>query len=359
MKRILIVNNNLEAGGAERQLFYITRNLIKTSHVEFLVLEKKGEFVKRLEELGVKISIAASKKGWKLSREIRKYALKGNFNIVLAFLPTCNLACELSTLPIKRHKVYAGARNANPDFITNKKYRLYYWAHLLSDGVISNSEKNKEDILQINKLINPEKIHVVRNILPDISIDTTSAAQESDSPIRIAVAANYRPQKNLLSVLQAILSSRESITGKIFIDWYGLPIGTDYEKGRTFIKEHSLESIINLNPPTNDVLSKYAEADVVGLFSLFEGFPNSICEAILMGKMVITTPVSDIPMLLEGTQNILCASADSRDIAESLLMLSTMSKQKIAEVGTANKENYAYMFKEQNIIQQIEQIVKP
>lgn len=357
MKRLLIVNNNLQVGGAERQLYYIARNLVKEFYIEFLVLSKTGEFVSKIEDLGINIMEVKYSSLWNLSRIIREYAIKSHFDVLLSFLPLCNIACELSIFPIKRYKVYAGARSANPDFLTKKKYRLYYWAHSLADGVISNSLKNKSDILKINKLLPEKKVHVIRNILPINYVDTEGYSSRLDK-IHIVVAANYRPVKNLLGLLEAIKSVKNEIEGKLLIDWYGLNVGTDFQNGISIIQEFGLNTIIRLNSATRDVFATYATADVVGLFSLFEGFPNSICEAILMGKMVIVTPVSDISTLLAGTGNIIAKSSTSNDIAQALVKLTKMGIDEIEYIGKNNKVAFENMFNEIQICNQIKAIIE-
>ena len=35
------------------------------------------------------------------------------------------------------------------------------------------------------------------------------------------------------------------------------------------------------------------DADAVGIFSIYEGLSNTICEAMCLGKIVITTDISD------------------------------------------------------------------
>ena len=58
-------------------------------------------------------------------------------------------------------------------------------------------------------------------------------------------------------------------------------------------------------------------SDVVALFSLWEGLPNSICEAMALGKPVIMTRISDYSTLVDGN-GVTCDPLDEQSICDAL-----------------------------------------
>jgi teichuronic acid biosynthesis glycosyltransferase TuaC len=63
----------------------------------------------------------------------------------------------------------------------------------------------------------------------------------------------------------------------------------------------------------------YGAADAVALPSYFEGFPAVVCETMLSGRTIVTTPVGGIPEIVaHGSNGILVSPRDARALAESL-----------------------------------------
>ena len=355
-KKILIFTNSLQPGGAERQLVYLAQALLPKHEVHFLIYDKKGVFVDFLDQLGIVIHTFLRKGFWKSSRDLRTFIHRERFDVVVSYLPECNMISILAGLPSKSWHIITGARSANPKYVTDPKLRWYYRIHLLSDAVISNSVTNKNDILKVNKWMKADKVNVVYNILSPTDCHSQYTPFK-DGRIHIVVAANYRSVKNLEGVLRALLAMKLQHLEQIHIDWYGLEIDSTLKDGRKFISDNHLEGVIVLHPLTNHVLDVYNEADVVGLFSHFEGLPNSLCEALALGKMVICTPVSDMPLLLKDTYNIVCQSDSPIDIKTGLESLIEIPKEIIVNTGKCNKEQFSSIFNKTNLEGQLLKVI--
>lgn len=356
-KKVLIYSKNLQAGGAERQLVYIASILSRECNVYFMVNEKEGVFVEDLERKGIPIINFRNKSVWRSSRELRYYIKHNNIDTVISYLPECNLISELSAFPFKSWRIIVGARSANPDFVTNRRLRVFYYAHLLANLVISNSEANKRDVLKVNRLLRKDKVRVIYNIL-NPSTHCSSAYQPfMNNRVNLVVAANYRKVKNLDGVLKGLVLLNEEQRKSIHIDWYGLEVDGSMSEGDCFIRENSLDEVITLHPSIDNVLEVYNKADVVGLFSHYEGLPNSLCEALVHGKMIISTPVSDMPFLLSNTNNIVCEDDSSEAISLGLLKLIMADRALIISTGRKNKIRYSSLFSSKSIEQQLLQLI--
>lgn len=356
--KILIVNKSLQVGGAEQQLVKIATYLHGCGHkVSFLLYEKKGDLVSTIEEQNISIYILPSKGLWGLSRYVRDFIKKGHYDSVVSFLPECNLLCVLASLPIKKWRLVTGARSANPNFLKNRKLHLYYYSHIFSDKVISNSETNKKDILHIVPWIK-NKIEVVYNIIePLVPISEDCFISQTSDKISLGIIANYREVKNLKGFLLALSSMPDKFLQRLTVHWYGAEIDDSKRNGIQFIKDKGLEGLVNLHGPITNLSKVYQSMDVIGLFSHYEGLPNSICEALMFGKPVICTPVSDLPYILRGSNNIICDSSDSYDIMRALENLLSIDKSKLLEYGKENKNKYSHFFDETTIKEQVKNII--
>lgn len=356
MKKVLILSKNLQPGGAERQLVYLAKLLSSRFSVFFMVYERKGVFIEELESWGIPIITQEQRSVWGSSRDLRRVIRNSNYDVVVTFLPECNLISELATIPFKRWRVITGARSANPQFITNPRLRIYYYAHLLADIVISNSETNKNDILKVNKLLRENKIQVVYNVFNPAKC-VGSYLPFRNNRINIVVAANFRTVKNLDGLLKALVLLDVEQRGQIHIDWYGLEVDGSYSSGNAFIHTNNLENTISLHPSTDKIYEVLNESDVVGLFSHYEGLPNSLCEALVQGKMVICTPVSDMPLLLNKTDNIVVASDSAEDIKRGFVELLETSRERILSSGSHNAIRFTPIFDVENIHQQLLRLI--
>lgn len=361
MRKILIFNKTLKVGGAERQLFYVAKALMmeKDVQVDFLLCSKTGELIKQVESLGCRIDTISVSGRWSTARKLRQVIQREKYETVLTYLPECNLLSELAAIPSRKWKVVVGARSANPAFLNNWKLRFYYWAHLLADYVISNSHKNANDILSVNHLLSPQRLIVSYNIIEiqDFAGFLNEGSKSTNHLINLVVAANYRDVKNVVGVVKALVLLSKSTLKRIHIDWYGDVVDDSYQEAMSLININCLSPYITLNSSSKNIIEKYHQADVVGLFSHYEGFPNAICEALSVGKMVICTPVSDLPQLLDSSGNIICASSSAEDIAQGLEMLTTRSFAEIACLSELNKRIFEKYFNKSVIISQMRNII--
>ena len=351
-KKYLIFSKNLQAGGAERQLVYTALLLSKYHDVTFMVYEKKGVFIDELETNGIRIVTAKRSGPWRSSRALRKYIRRNEIDTIISYLPECNLISELASIPFKNWRVITGARSANPAFVSNPRLRLYYYAHSLADIVISNSVTNRNDILKVNKFLRKERVQVIYNIIKPAEVNT-DYTPFANNRINIVIAANYREVKNLSGVLKALKLLSDQQRTMLHISWYGLEIDSSLKEGESFIRANRLESVISLYPSTDKLIDIYCNADVVGLFSHFEGLPNSLCEALVIGKMVICTPISDMPILLKDSGNIVTQSDSIEDIYRGFVQLIEADRQTIIMTGDRNRSRFASMFAIESIQQQI------
>jgi glycosyltransferase involved in cell wall biosynthesis len=79
-------------------------------------------------------------------------------------------------------------------------------------------------------------------------------------------------------------------------------------------------------------------ADVIGLFSFYEGLPNVICEGMVLSKPVISSSVSDIAKLLSKNQELTFDPKKTKDILRTLKHIISLNEEKLLTIGKDNRE---------------------
>jgi len=350
--KILCVIDSLGSGGAQRQLVGLAKGFKeKGDDVSFLVYHNENFFKNLLDEAGIQVNEIIESNYLIRLYKMRKFIRKGTFDVVLSFLEAANFICEISALPVRKWKLIVGERSANPDILKSIKLRFYRWFHFLADYVIANSLENLKMVKKINPLLPESKCKVISNIV-DLSQWKPSPEYRPlrHNSLKLLVAGTHLFNKNLNGLIEGVNALDSNEKQKIIIDWYG-KIGSDlsYKKGRDLITKYSLEKIFNFYPETLDLPSKMQEADVIGLFSFYEGLPNVVCEGMATGKPIIASNVSDIPLLISSQNGFICDPNDSKSITDALKNSLTLSKTHLKQMGEASR-NYAMVLFSRDII---------
>lgn len=319
--KILCCIDSLGSGGAQRQLIELAKGFIDKGHeVSFLTYHKIDFFKPELDKYVITNNTIVEKNYLLRLLKVRKAIRKHKPDVVLSFLEASNFMATLSGFPFRKWKLIVGERSANPEILSNLKLRFYRKVHFFADFVVANSHNNIELVKNIIPKIDKNKLKVIYNSV-EIPKYNNSLLLKSDIT-NIVIAASYREVKNLDGLIDALLLISSQYRFKLKINWYG-NISMDnsyYKEQQKKIDHFQLNKVLKLYDQTKEIKKKYADADFVGLFSHFEGFPNTICEAMSMGKPVIVSKVSDVPLFIKESENgFLCESNNPESIKNALI----------------------------------------
>ena len=183
-----------------------------------------------------------------------------------------------------------------------------------------------------------------------------------DGKLKLTIAASFQELKNPVRFVEAVNLLSNEQKAKLKINWYGRFEVTSgntavYDKVSKLIEEYGLSDCIHLNDETNDIYRIMSESDAVGLFSVVEGLPNTICEAMTIGRPVVMSKVSDYDVLVTDN-GYLCDPESIESIKESLVKLVETPEDELMKMGDSSKEKARNLFSGEAITRQWTEIIE-
>lgn len=338
--KILCVIDSLGSGGAQRQLVELALGFKERGQeVSFLVYHQLNFYKKTLDENDILVHEIIEPNYLKRWLKMRKFIRGGGYDVVLSFLEASNFICELAGLPRRKWKLVVGERSANPNISKSFKLRAYRWFHLLADYVVANSHENMRMVRKINPLISSKNCKVIYN-----SIDlekwkhNTDYIPRKDGKFRLVVAASHQYLKNLNGLIEAVNLLSEKEKEQLVVEWYGDVQDTSKSDGLQKIKNYQLELMFKFYPATLSIKEKMRKADGIGLFSIYEGFPNAICEGMALSKPIICSKVSDTPVILANSSNLIFDPSSLMSIKQAISELLKLGNDVLLKIGKENRD---------------------
>ena len=163
-------------------------------------------------------------------------------------------------------------------------------------------------------------------------------------------------------MIEAVDLLSDEMKSRLEINWYGRAEITTgytevYEKATAMIKERKLGDTIKLHNETDKIYKIMSESDVVGLFSTVEGLPNTICEAMALGKPIIMSKVSDYDVLVDGN-GFLCDPFSVESILEALENILIASDDELIKMGKQSHHMADLLFDDEIIVNQWIDVIK-
>ena len=246
---------------------------------------------------------------------LRKRLYAANPSTVISYSTSSSMiACLLKRLGAK-YNLIVSERNTTQktDAREKTKFYLYKWAN----HIIPNSYSQYDYIKShFPKLIN--KTSVITNFV-DTEFFSPIEVRTRNSCCKMICVGRVFPQKNVLLFLDVVKLLKEK--GKTLkIEWYGRTEGEYAELCIKKIATLHLDDVFEFKGAVKDIRDVYRNGDVFCLPSLYEGFPNVLCEAMSCGLPVLCSRVCDNPNIAqEGKNGYLYDPNNVDDIASAII----------------------------------------
>ena len=361
MKRMLFLASNLGSGGAERQMVTVACLLKDAGHeVEFLCYAKGDFYAHILAEKQIPVHWRVLPNYLKRIFAVRKFIRRRSYDAVISFLETPNFLNCFAAMGGKQWEVITGERSAREWNFLTKRGKIFCWFQRFSDKIVCNSENAKHLWLKhcpyyANKLIT---IYNGVNLLSP----TTQYVPKRNGELHIVVAASFQYLKNPIGLIRALALLNDEDRKKIHVDWYGrkeIVKGDShaYDESANLIEELELQDVIALHGDTMKIHDKMEEADIVALFSKYEGLPNAICEGMMLGKGIIMTKVSYYSVLVDDTNGFLCDDDTPVAIKDALCKAIILSEKELLLKGENSKRKAVQLFSLNRVQEQWKDVV--
>lgn len=218
----------------------------------------------------------------------------------------------------------------------SRRDRLKYVLFRRADSIVPNSHSQGRFIAR-NYPNLKEKVSVITNTIDTLRF--VPAKEKAENAVqRVISVGRCAPQKNYLTMVDAVKILHDKGV-KAHFDWFA---NTTDELGypeavRAKIQELKLEDLIDIHKPDSKIERQYQSSDVFWLASIYEGFPNVLCEAMACGLPVVCSNVCDNPDIVEdGVNGFLTEANSPEQMADRLEQALSMGNGQKTRMSTAN-----------------------
>lgn len=352
--KILCIIDTIGMGGAERQMIGLVSFLKNKGYRVDLVTYHDHDFYSEVVnkyDIGTLTLNAAESKYSKL-RAVRKHIkTNGGYDWVIAYKDGPSIIASLLKCFGGKFRLIVSERNTNQHVSSKDKLKffLYRWA----DYIVPNSSSQKQ---------------FIEENFPDLTSKTVTITNFTDTDlfhpmamlpstrIKVLTVARIASQKNLLNYFEAIKKLKDlGYADKVHFDWYG-----DVQKGEeqygekcfNRLQELSINDMITIHSATTNIVKHYQSCDIFCLPSIYEGFPNVICEAMSCGKPIVCSRVCDNPSIVqENINGLFFDPTDVMSICSTLKEMIDMTKEKIKKWGEESRSISETHFSKEAFVQ--------
>ena len=377
-RRVLLVNNSLKIGGAERQ---VARCLSSEGHVSSLAVwninvnNHDNSFIEEVEQLGITIhdySSAQKELPPNIENLIQKYIslipdsptlnpnllikIRNLCSIIIEERPstlflwqdTTNIIGAIAGMICNVPRIIMSARSLPPfsdenDDFPNKGSKYYYnnryvkalYSTLLESPQIHlchNSKKSAEVYAKwLN--INIDDISILNNGFDMKRMAECMNPIENKIPI-VGTVFRFVDVKRPEMWIEVARRVHQELNGEVIFRLIG--DGPRMESCKSIVKEIGLEDSFELLGFRNDVLAQLNSFDVFLMTSSIEGLPNVLIEAQAMGVPVVTTDVGGASeTFIDGVTGHLVSANDIDLLSENIVQIIRSNKWKKQAQGAA------------------------
>jgi len=347
-RKCLIVSPTLSIGGAEKQLVILANSLSEQhGSIDFLTLvAAQHEFASMLGPKVNKISFKKSRFLFSIPSLIQ-IILKNKYNVVVSSAPHVSYILGiLKLLGLIKKLIIREPAPMSAVAKTMRFERIRNFVHGMlynnADIVIAPTPIIKNDLLRTYNL-SEQKVVIIENsflLVEEIRINNSKRAL--DKKKKIIFCGRLSEEKGY-SILLGVCKNIE----KLDIDLTIFCGSGDKEKIEVLLKiayEKNFDLVIG------EVNHKkiYDGADIIIMPSKFEGYPNTLFEAVYYGLHAVCTPfASDIQreFITEGTISV-CEDFTYEKFFQKLKMACNQKcKFKISEAAIRASTNNSYAYK--------------
>ena len=355
MKRVLCLIDSLASGGAQRQMCILAPMLKKEGYeVKVITYYDIPFYLPQLMNSGVDYENVGSGRGIvSRIRKIGKAINRFKPDVVISYLDTPNiLACLLHISVKQKWKLIVSERNTTQalTFKERVKFALYRFA----DCIVPNSYSQGDFLIKYYPRFN-KRCHVITNSV-DTELFIPSELRIDRDELHIIGVGRILKQKNIPMLIKAARAILDQ--GRLLhVDWFGSRFDS-FDECIQLIKQFKLEDVFEFHEPCYNIIEKYQESDLFVLPSIYEGFPNVLCEAMSCGLPVIATDVCDNGRIVRQNENgFLVPSCGLEQLVERIMQFIEMPLEQRSAMGEKSRKIALELFSRESFVKQYVKLI--
>lgn len=346
MKKIILVIDSLNSGGAQRQIVGLARLLKEKNYIVKLVYYYDIPFfASYLDKHNVKHEIIPNATN-KYTRFFHclKYFKYENPDLVISYLDIPSMIMSMLKKTGLKFKLVVSERNTTQTITLKEKIKFHLYKY--ADFIVPNSE-TQTNFINLHFPILKDKITTITNFVDLESFKPVPFInKKTNEKIVILVVGRISTQKNVINFIKAINRVIES-NFLIQVKWFGSPDKLYYKIAMNEMNRFKLKESFSFHPPSINIIDEYHKCDVFCLPSIYEGFPNVICEAMACGKPILASNVCDNPFIIENNINGLLFDPNNiESIKNSIIQFVNLSQVQRQTMGYKSREIAEMKFSE-------------
>jgi glycosyltransferase involved in cell wall biosynthesis len=351
-KKLLILIPSLSSGGAERQMLKLLEFLNEKDCVPTVVTyTERPDYPHSLNINRINIvEKSRAKRFFKIFMTITKEKP----DVMLTY--GANTLLILLSFFYRKSKVVVSGRHSPP------KYNFATWCTLnlfrFADAIILNSFSQTEFIRKYTPFLT-SKLTTIINYTDVMQLPFN--IKQRGEVLKIGILARYHPQKNIIRFLETIKELNKKYPKQIEYYWYGqnyfdcngnpTKFSQYYLKCENFRQKEVLNNVFFYNFSDN-VQSVMQKMDVICLPSLYEGFSNTLSEAICAGKPILASDVADNRSFVKNGENgFLFNPLNIANIVSAFDKLMALSKDELIVFQKNSRRIAEQLFSKERFIQ--------
>lgn len=350
-KKIVFVLPDLTAGGAERVMSFVAKNISKEHFKVFLWVAGFSKNTAYNVD-GIDVTYFNKSRVLKAIPDFYSSLKKTKPNIVISSMSHVNIIMGFLSVFYPKTK-FIGRESivlsVKKEFRIKKKFylgsRLTKLAYGFLDIILCQSEDMYND-MKLNYNIPSEKLRIINNPITDaFKLKAINSKQKTDI-VQFITVASLKKQKGHERIIHAVSKMKMPFNYTI--------IGDGPERDHLFnlINKLGIMDKVNHIPHTNDVSKYLANSDLFLQGSYVEGFPNCLIESCSVGTPIIAfrAPGGLNEIVNEPINGFIVDSEE--EFIEKIIKAATMTKWNPKTIS----DSVIRKFNKEKIIGQYEQL---
>ncbi len=338
MKKVLCLIDSLGTGGAERQMMGLTQLLKEKGYNVELATYIPHKYHEVLSEKYGLTSISLTPKPNRLGKfkAVKHLIKKNKYDVVIAYKNGPTFITSVLKMLGGRYKLIVSERNTTQVLTWSEKIRFF--AYRAADYVVPNSYSQQKFIESHYKNL----IRKIRTITNYADTDFFHPVKRDENvPVQILTVARVGRQKNVLKYLDVVKKLKDEGVKVSFV-WYGnVQIKEDdyHSECMERVKMLGIEDTIRFMPGTSKIYEMYHQSDVFCLPSIYEGYPNVVCEAMCSGMPVLCSDICDNSTIIEdGANGYLFNPNNVYDMVEKIKKMVNLTVEQRKAMGICSRD---------------------